>query len=231
MLGESRSIVNSQPLGSAMAAKPTVIASGVELTGAPAMSRAEFLSQLGLPPDARLMGAVGRLVPDQRIKDVIWAADLLKCIRSDVHVLLVGDGPQRERLQRYRSQVRVDDQVHFLGIRPDLRNWLGHLDVLCLARDDLALPQIVLDAMATGVPVVAADSPGAREGIQHEETGRLFPVGDRALLARYVNELLDDPVLARRLANAARQRVAADFSPAEMVRRYAEVYRVVAGKE
>jgi glycosyltransferase involved in cell wall biosynthesis len=71
-----------------------------------AITREQLLAEWELPPGSRLIGAVNRLWPQKRVKDLIWAADLLKVARDDTHLLIIGDGPQRWRLQRYRDQVR-----------------------------------------------------------------------------------------------------------------------------
>src|SRR5262249_31791759 len=76
--------------------------------------REETLRELRRPANARIIGAVGRLWPQKRVKDLIWAADLLKSTRDDTHLLIVGDGPQRWRLERYGEQSEITDRVHFL---------------------------------------------------------------------------------------------------------------------
>ena len=100
--------------------KLRVIASGVRPAAPPCTTRAQLLAELGLPGPVRLMGCIGELTVDKRIKDVIWAADLLKVVRDDVHLLIIGDGPHRARLERFRDQVRIADKVHFLGERSDV---------------------------------------------------------------------------------------------------------------
>ena len=75
--------------------------------------------ELGLPRDARVIGAAGPLVPTGRFKDLVWAADLLKVLYEDVHLVILGDGPQRWRLQRYCRQLQIEDRVHLLGDRRD----------------------------------------------------------------------------------------------------------------
>ena len=93
---------------------------------------AELLAELKLPREARLIGAVGRLWPQKRVKDLIWATELLKNIRDDAHMLVIGDGPQRSRLEKYARQVTVHDKIHFLGERNDVPAILPHLDLLWL---------------------------------------------------------------------------------------------------
>lgn len=191
--------------------------------------REELLAELGLPPQARLIGAVGRLWPQKRMKDLIWAADLLKVVRDDVHLVIIGDGPQRARLEQFRRQVRIEDKVHLLGHRSDVPRWMPNFDLLWLASEYEGLPNVVLEAMAAGVPVVATDIPGNRDLVVPDETGYLVPVGDRAAFARQANKLLDDAELARRLGATGRQRVLGEFTVERMVERHEQLYREVLG--
>lgn len=194
-----------------------------------ALTREALLAELGLPADARIIGAVGRLWPQKRIKDLIWAADLLKVIRADVHLLIIGDGPERERLERFRRNVRIEDKVHFLGQRNDMQQMMPLFDVLWLASAYEGLPNVIMEAMSHAVPVVASNISGNRDLVISGETGFLVPLGDRAAFAKYTNKLLDDRELARRMGDAGRQRIASDFSVEKMVARHAELYRELLG--
>ncbi|MBN2022666.1 MAG: glycosyltransferase [Pirellulales bacterium] len=212
------------------AEKIEVIANGVEPAGPVRTTRRQILAELGLPEDSRLVGLVGRLWAQKRVKDAIWAADLLKVIRKDVHLLIVGDGPQRRQLVRYRDQIEIADKVHFLGERPDVARLLPHFDALWSTSGYEGQSNTVMEAMAAAVPVVATDVPGTRDLVVHGETGYLVPVGDRAGFARHTNRLLDDAALAARLGQAARQRMAEHFAVAAMIDRHADLYRRVLEK-
>jgi glycosyltransferase involved in cell wall biosynthesis len=206
-----------------------VIQSGVDPPPPPSITKAELLGQLNLPPDSRLIAAVCRLWPQKRVKDLIWAADLLKVIRHDTHLVIMGDGPHRRRLERYREQVRIEDRVHFLGHRADARALLPHFDCLWLASEYEGLPNCIMEAMQASLPVVATDIPGNADLVVPGETGYLVPLGDRAGFARATHRLLDDPALARKLGEAGKQRIDQHFTLSRMVDRYAAMYREVLG--
>jgi glycosyltransferase involved in cell wall biosynthesis len=214
-----------------------VIPNGVPPAPPCPTTRQEVLAELGLPDDARIVGLVGRLWPQKRVKDAIWAADLLKVIRGDVYLLILGDGPHRLRLEKFRDQCEIRDKVRFLGHRGDVPRLLPHFDVLWSPSAYEGQSNTILEAMAAGVPVVATDIPGTRELVVDGQTGYLVSTQGwppnaatvnksvAAGLAKYTLRILDDRGLAQRLGEAARQRVADEFSVEKMVARYADLYR------
>jgi glycosyltransferase involved in cell wall biosynthesis len=189
------------------------------------LSRDELLEQLKLPSDTKLVAAIGRLWPQKRLRDVIWAAELLQNIRDDVHFLIVGDGPERQRLERFRDNVQLQQRVHFLGHRDDVADFLEHIDVLWLASAYEGLPNIIMEAMAAGVPVVATNIAGNNDLVADSRTGYLVEVGDKAGLARCANNILDDAQLAARLSAAARKEMLTKYPIEKMVDRHAELFR------
>jgi glycosyltransferase involved in cell wall biosynthesis len=208
------------------AEKFTIIPNGIgPFQPKESVARNELLRELSLPEGARLIGAIGRLWPQKRVKDLIWAADLLKSARDDTHLLVVGDGPQRWRLERYRDQNEVADRVHLLGERNDVPRLLPHLDCLWLGSEFEGQSNAIMEAMSAGVPVVATDIAGNRDLVVPGETGYLVPVGDRAAFTRHTHELFNDAPLARRLGDAGRQRMLAEFSVERLIERHAALYR------
>jgi glycosyltransferase involved in cell wall biosynthesis len=206
-----------------------VIANGVAPPAPSATTRRQLLSELGLPESSRLIGMVGRLTLHKRIKDAIWAADLMKVIRKDVHLLILGDGPHRARLEKFRSQVRIRDLAHFLGQRGDAHRFFPHFDLFWSTGAYEGQSNPILEAMAFGVPVVATDIAGNRGLITSGESGVLVAVGDRTGLAQTSHQLLEDAALARRLGESARERALKEYSVPAMIRRYAGLYRSLIG--
>ncbi|MGA2258587.1 MAG: glycosyltransferase, partial [Thermoguttaceae bacterium] len=205
------------------AEKIEVIPGGVCKAAPPVAAREQILDRLGLPESVRLIGWAGQLEADRGGKDAIWAADLLKVIRDDVHLLIFGAGPHRDRLVRFRDQVEIADKVHFLGDRGDLDEFLPHMDQFWSTRRLPGHSQAILEAMAAGVPVVATDVAGTRDLIEHEATGYLFTSGHRAGLARWAEYLLNHSEAARQIGAAGRQRVENDFSVEKMIQSWKSV--------
>ena len=159
------------------------------------------------------------------MKDAIWAADLLKVIRDDTHLLVIGDGPQYDRLRLFRDQCEIRDKVHFLGRRDDVPRMMPHFDVLWSTSGYEGQSNVILEAMAAGVPVVATDIPGTRELVVPQVTGYLVPVGDRATFTKVTERLLNNAAMAAQFSAAAREHVQEHFSVQKMIERYAELYR------
>jgi len=208
--------------------KFVVIPNGIGPAKGSSLDREAFLQSIGLPADSECIAAVGRLWPQKRIKDLIWACDLLKCIREKVHLLIIGDGPQRERMERFRDQVEITDRVHFLGERSDVTDILPHCKCLWLGSSYEGQSNAIMEAMNAGLPVVATDIPGNRDLVVPDQTGYLVDVGDRAAFAQRTLALLENSELATRLGAAGQQRLREHFSVEQMVGRHAELYESLA---
>jgi glycosyltransferase involved in cell wall biosynthesis len=209
------------------AAKFIVIPNGVPPAAASEVSRDELFRDLRLPANARLIGVVGRLWPQKRVKDLIWAADLVRVLHDNIRLLIIGDGPERASLEEFACGASDLEHIRFLGERGDVWRIMPHLDMLWQGSEYEGQPNSVMEAMACGVPVVASDIPGNRDLVVHGETGFLLPLGDRAEWGRTTNTLLTDANLAARLGTAGRKRMLNEFSVERMVERHVELYRNV----
>ncbi len=189
------------------------------------VDRGQLLDELRLPHDAKLIAYLGPLTLEKRLKELIWAADQLKAVGVPAHLLMIGDGPRRQPLERYRRLNRVDDRVHFLGWRTDVPRLLSQVDVVWHAGAQDGQSSAILEAMAAGIPVVAADAPGNRELVAHGVNGYLVPLKERAGFARWTLPLLEDAALANRIGEAGRQRVLEGHRLEDMLSAYASLYR------
>ena len=161
---------------------------------------------LGLPEDAKLIGVIGQLEAEEGLPDAIWAADLLKNVRDDTHLLIWGDGRQRWRLSRFVTQTETSDRVHFVEGH-DAWEFLDQLSYLWLPNRKPTNHYFGILAMSVGVPVIASDLPSHREFIQDRNNGLLFGTGNRAALARHTQRLLEDSKLRDNLVRQARDTV------------------------
>jgi glycosyltransferase involved in cell wall biosynthesis len=205
----------------------SVIPFGVPPAPASDISRNELLRELNLAEGARLIGVVGRLVPEKRVRDLIWAADLLRVLHDNLRLLVIGDGPERPRLEEYARLASDLEHIQFLGERADLWRIMPHLDVLWNADENRSQSVAILEAMAAGVPVVASNTPLNREMVVEGETGYVIPLGTRAgraARARHTDRIFTDAELVARLSEAAHQRIASHFNAEQMIERHTEVY-------
>jgi len=213
------------------AEKFVVIPNGILPPKPSTTPREVLLEELGLPPNSRLIGLVGRLWAQKRVNDAIWAADLLKRVRNDTHLLILGDGPLRDRLRRFRDKVEIRDRVHFLGHRDDAWRILPHFDVVWSTSAYEGQSNAIMEAMAHGIPVVATDIAGTRDLVVPDVTGRLVSAAKadaerrRATFAKHTQQILEDPELAARMGGAARNRVATEFTVDKMVEAHVRLYR------
>jgi glycosyltransferase involved in cell wall biosynthesis len=202
-----------------------VIPNGVAPARASDVTRAELLKELACPADARLIGCVGRLAPRKRVKDLIWAADLLRVLHDNLRLLVIGDGPERAALHQFARLASDLDHIRFLGQRDDVWRILPHLDVFWNGSGYEGMPSAVMEAMAAAVPVVASDIPGNRELVVPGETGYLVPLAGRAARARATDQIFNDAELAKRLGNVARERMSMCFTVERNVERHTQMYR------
>ena len=189
-----------------------------------------LLAELDLPPDTFVAGFIGRLAKQKRVEDLIWAVETLRQIRPRLHLVVIGDGPERERLEQFTRDVHCTEHVRFLGHRDDAARFLPALDVVCLASSFEGMSNSVMEAMAAGLPVLASDIPPNRELVVPGETGFLFKLADSVGIMQFLRRLIDEPGLAERLGRAGRERIQQHFSVQQMVTSYVELYRNLIGR-
>ena len=176
------------------------------------------------------IGAVGRLSWE---KGYEYLPPILRQL-GDARALIVGDGPDREKLSRLALAEGVADRFEMVGWQHDVDPWFPRFDfLLAPSRSEGSPPLAALQAMTVGVPVVATDVGGIPEAIDDHQTGILVPPADTEAMVAAIDELIVDDGLRRQIATAARERARRDFSAPEMARRfealYAEISRAVPG--
>ncbi len=189
--------------------------------------RSQLYQEHDIPPNARLIAFVGRLARQKRVEDLLWALQLIRQMNEDIVLLVIGDGPERAKLEQLAHKYTVTPNVRFLGHRTDVDQLFPLFEVFQLASDFEGQSNSIMEAMSYGIPVVASDIPPNRELVVHGETGFLTSVGDSTGFAQFAERILADPQLAKDLGNAARKRMQEEFSVDKMVEGYARLYREV----
>jgi sugar transferase (PEP-CTERM/EpsH1 system associated) len=183
------------------------------------------------PPGTCVIGTVGRLA---RVKDQLNLAraflDLLRQVpeaRRRLRLVMVGEGSLLGQIKSLLSAGQAEDLAWLPGNRDDVPQLLRGLDVFVLPSLAEGMSNGILEAMATGLPVVATRVGGNPELVSDGESGFLVPPGDSRALAEAIGRYVREPELAREHGAAARRRVETEFSVAQMVDRYAALYAAV----
>jgi glycosyltransferase involved in cell wall biosynthesis len=215
LIGVSSATTNELvEMGIARPQRFRVLPVGVELDrflslGAP--DGGAFRGELGLDSGQVVFTTAGRLVAIKRVDLTISAFGAAVAAGMDAALVVVGDGPQRDRLVRAARDAGLGDRVHFLGYRRDLETLLAATDVAVLSSDNEGTPLALIEAAAAGKPAIATDVGGVNEVVL-ATTGILVPRGDTAAMARAMRELAADPARRTQLGAAAREHVAARYS-------------------
>jgi glycosyltransferase involved in cell wall biosynthesis len=233
IVGNSNAVVDFYQKVGIPREKLTMIPSGIADEEPPAVDPAEVRVSLGLEPSAPLVLFVGRLADQKGVDTLLAAADLLQNVRPDVRTLIVGDGPLRGRLEETARAFELLEgrKVSFLGHREDVPRLLAAADLLVLPSLYEGLPNVVLEAMRFRKPVVATAAPGTTEVVADGVTGLLVPIRNHVELTRAIRRVIEEDGLARRLGEAGRTRVEAEFGATLMVERFAKLYEQLARKK
>lgn len=229
LIGNSQSVVDFYRESGVPAGKLACIPNGIDIPrnheSSDSSERQAILGELGFPADAFVIGFVGRLAKQKRVEDLLWTVETLRQIRPQLYLVLVGDGPERERLEKFAHDIGVTHHVRFLGHREDVSRWLKLFDVFCLASSFEGMSNSIMEAMAVGKPVIASDIPANRELVVQDETGFLPKLADSVGFMQFLRRLIDEPALRKRMGEAGRERIQQFFSIPRMVDAYAAVYR------
>lgn len=193
---------------------------------------AGFRSRFGIPADATVIGAIGRLAPEKNFELLISAVRDLEATGRVAHLLLVGDGPEKSKLLAAARGAGLEGRAVFTGILEDVRDAIAAMDVFVLpSRAVETFSNAALEAMAMARPVVLSDIGGASEMILHGESGYLFDVRDPGRLTSILADLYDSRPLRERVAAAARRRVTERFGFETMLDGYVSLIHSLTGSQ
>lgn len=171
-----------------------------------------------------IVGAIGRPRPVKGYNFLLDAWVQVTQAHPDAHLLFVGDGPDQLALQAQAKQLGLQERVTFLGDQLNIPHLLPALDILALPSLHEGMPNVALEAMAASIPVVATAVGGTPEVVIDGKTGILVPSRDPISLAKALSALINDPIKAKSMGYAGRQRIETHFSLTNTVQQTEALY-------
>jgi glycosyltransferase involved in cell wall biosynthesis len=204
--------------------KLLVINNGIELSRfhPEPTARERVRRELGIDAGVWLIGTVGRVAPEKNHALLLRAAAPL--LGPQHHLVVAGDGPLMDSLKALVAELQIGAFVHLLGARGDVPDVLNALDVFVMSSSTEGLPLVVLEAMATGLPVISTRVGGIPDVLDEGQTGFLVPSEDEAALRDRIAQLHADPAGTRAAGAKARSVAVTRYSGERMQRDYLELY-------
>lgn len=212
--------------------KVTVILNGVDLRRYPPdVDKIKMRRSLGLDPEAIIISVVATFKEQKGHRYLIEAASLLVNKFPNLQILFLGDGELREGLEEQTKDRDLDETIEFLGTRQDIPDFLSASDMFVLPSLWEGLPMALVEAMASGLPIVATNVSGSKQAILPGKTGLLVPPGDVQELEKAITYLLSNPEIGKQMGAAARLRADEEFSAAKHAQDHLALYRRSRGKK
>jgi len=182
---------------------------------------------LGLPAGGTLLGTVGRLDPVKDLTTLLRGFAVARARFPEARLALVGDGPLRRELTNLASDLGISPAVCWLGERENIPSLLRCFDLFVQTSLFEGMSNTILEAMATGLPIIPTQAGGNGELVADEENGALIQVGDIAALGRSLEIYLEKPELRRLHGSRSREKIVQQFDLSLMASRYATLYETV----
>jgi glycosyltransferase involved in cell wall biosynthesis len=188
----------------------------------------ELRTRLGISTSSPIIGAVGSMVPRKNFSLLIQALKLLAKREVPFTLVLIGDGPLLSDLKQQATSCLPKDSCLFLGAIPNAMTWYAAFDIHCMTSiNQEGMPNVVMEASAAGLPVVASNVAGVPELVEDGITGFLVEPNNINCLAEYLQKLMLDPNLRQRMGKAGREKMIREFSVEAMVARMVKIYEDV----
>ena len=189
---------------------------------------AEKKRQLNIQPDEKVIGIIARLAPVKDHKTLFTAFKKVRQAYPNMKLLVVGEGPLTDDLKRFAGELEEERNIIFLGKRNDVKELLHIMDIVCLSSVHEGLSLTLLEAMASGKPVVATNVGGNPELVADGVTGILVPPQDSDKMAEALIELLGNETKRKSMGEEARKRVNEKFHIKNTAREYENLYFTLA---
>jgi glycosyltransferase involved in cell wall biosynthesis len=215
-------------LGVAPPEKFTVIRLGIDLEARiHGDRRAEYRRRFSVPEDRFVVGWVGRMTAVKRLEDVLKGFRELLNTHSDAYLCLVGDGPDRNRMERLAHELGIMRRCLFVGYQDDVGRFYELFDVLVLPSANEGTPVSVIESLAAGRPVVATGVGGVPDVVEDGVDGFLVDAGDVGAIGARLSELAGDVDLRRTMADAGQSRMRDRYAVERLVDDVDRLYRAL----
>ncbi len=181
----------------------------------------------GMPETQFLVGTIGRLSDEKGFDLLIDAFARLVDRGLDARLVIAGEGPEQSSLQNQIDRLGMSQRIQLIGFCEDTRGFLEALDLFVLSSHREGLPNVVLEAMAVGVPVIATRVGGVPRLVTKDKNGRLIDSGSVDQIAEAIEQLAASPDNRERLAAAGAETIAHQWSFRHRIERMADLYREV----
>lgn len=191
--------------------------------------RAQLGQRFGIPPEVKWLGTLGRLDPKKRFDLLLKVVALLREEVKDFHLLLIGNGPERARLEAMVAALGIAEFVTFAGEVPGASAWLSALDIFCFTSLDEGMPNVIMEAAVAGLPIVTWRVPFMEEILDKENVACLVEPENLTSFKDTVLELIQSRELRNKLGEAARSHIIQEFTLERYVQRMTSVYEDLLG--
>ena len=233
--------------------KCAVVYNGIDIGMVPAIPRDEIRQKFGIKEDEVAIGSVGSLMKRKRFNDLVKAVAYIRAQSAEhrtqkfknppippfdkgdmnetykLKCIIIGDGPERESLQRKIDRTGLNDRIILTGFKSDAISYMSAMDIFILPSEREGFPRVILEAMLMGKPVIASKAAGSVELVIDKETGFLFHIGNTKELAERISTLLSSPELRREMGERGTKRVTENFSIEKYVAEVSQIFTGVAG--
>ncbi|MFO0919405.1 MAG: glycosyltransferase [Planctomycetaceae bacterium] len=203
--------------------KTVVIPNGVDLERFRQANPAD-LTAFGIPANSPVLITIGRLEPQKGIDLLLAGIPAVQSRHPEAHFLIVGDGPDRPALEQQARQLGIADHIHWAGRRDDVPQLLAASTALVLPSRWEGMPNVVLEAMAAGKPVIATQVEGIADLVIPGTTGWLIPIENPPMLAEAIVQILADSARAIAMGKESQVICGKNFTTQEFVRAHSQLF-------
>ena len=223
----AQAALNARPLSRGLRRPADVIYNAIDFNRFDPTGDRKITSRerLGLPVQGPVLGSIGMLVNKKGLDTLLHGFARVLNTPPDAHLVIVGEGPERARLEQMAASLGLGGQVLFTGAQSHVELILPAFDLYVSASFVEGLPTVLLESIASGVPVVATNIPGNNEVIEDGVSGHLMPVGDPQALAATITAALAAPALTKQMAQIALQMARERFAIQPIAAQYTSLFR------